>query len=364
MKKKNQKSKPFILFVAGGSAGHILPALSLGEYIETHHLAKVEFVHGDRALEKQLYLGTPFLCHLLKVGRIRKNVPFLERLKTIFLMLYTLFKSATLIRRLKPDIVFGTGGSVSGPVLLMAWVLRKKTLIWEPNAVPGFANAFLSKFVDHVVYVLPIVTKHFSCHPKKLIQFPYPLKRDANYVSSHASKGQGFGIFILGGGSGSSFLNRVVCDFIERHKKDYFFFHQSGEKDFPLLKKKYKSFKHVELFSFKKNLSKYFQTAQLVICRAGMGALASLSYFGKPSILVPLQKGSADPHQFLNAKWMFEMRASLLMEEKDFTLKNLSQSIENLRAKEGTLSVMARKAKKLNISSEADGFSRFLVSLV
>ena len=358
MKKDDKKSKPLVLIVAGGSAGHIRPALNVGEYLAGHNLAKVECVHGGKDLETQIYKHSSFFCHVLKVGRLRKSVPLFERLKTVFFMGYTLFKAGILIIKVKPHIVFGTGGAVSGPVLLMARLLGKKTVIWEPNVVPGFANTFLSRFVHHVITVLSASRRYFFCHPKKLVRLPYPLKYAVQPVPP---KEGGFNIFILGGSQGSHLINKVICDFVAKHTRCYFF-HQSGKKDFPHLQKKYKDYRHVELFSFKEDLSHYYQAAHLVIARAGMGALAELSYFGKPSLLVPLQKGSADLHQVQNARWMVEQGACVLIEEKDFTLQYLENKIRDI-GQPHTLKSLAGKAKALNISGGAGEVADFLMSL-
>ena len=238
-----------VLIAAGGTGGHILPALSVANGLKSiDDKLQVEFVHGLSNLEKDIYSRSSFVTHSLSVGRLRKNVGGKERLKTIISLPFILLKSLILIMKIKPVLVVGMGGAVSGPVLLGAFLLRKKTVIFEPNVVPGLTNRWLSLFVDEVIVVFDVAKKYFKT--KKQIQFPFPVRPDIQKISIKDRPDHPLRVLVLGGSQGSSVINKVVSELIISNNNHFFFIHQTGKKEYAMLKKDTLVLKMLRYFLF------------------------------------------------------------------------------------------------------------------
>ena len=198
---------------------------------------QVEFVHGHSDLEKNIYSQFSFTCHNLSVGRLRKNVGKKEKWKTVFSLPIVLLKSLKLVIKVKPSLVLGTGGAVSGPVLLAAFLLGKRTVIFEPNVVPGLANRWLSRFVREVIVVFESTKVFFR--KRKCIQFPFPVRSQISKIAMKDSPDNPLQVLVLGGSQGSSVINKVVSEVIISNKGLFFsFVHQTGKKEFEFFKKK------------------------------------------------------------------------------------------------------------------------------
>ena len=244
----NKKKK--ILIVAGGTGGHILPALSIADGLKrVDDNCEIEFIHGASDLEKNIYSQTSFKCHFLSVGRLRKNVGK-ERWKTFFSLPFVLLKALILVIKIKPSLVLGTGGAVSGPILLAGFLLRKKTVIFEPNVVPGLTNRWLSRFVDMVIVVFDSTKAFFKT--KKQIQFPFPVRSEISRITLKDqldSSNKSLRVLVLGGSQGSFVINQVVSKVITSDT-GLSFVHQTGKKEFEYLKNLYSDFENVRVFFF------------------------------------------------------------------------------------------------------------------
>ena len=289
-------------------------------------------------------------------------------------------KAGLLIRKIKPDLIFGTGGSVTFPVLTAGFLMRKKTAIWEGNSSLGLANKVLALFVSHVFTVFPKV-KGLSY--KKQICSAYPLRKQVqqaqkqkdrdpsdrpagsfpfsagdsrfqrkdrqgeNTKPSGAPQKNQFKVLVLGGSQGSVFLNQTVSQALESvdWRKDIFIYHQTGEKSFNELSQKYKSIAGVSAFAFSKDIQTYYQECDLIFSRAGSGSLAEIALFGKAVVLIPLTY-SAGGHQLKNAGWLFSKNCVQMIQEKDFTALSFKNKILELKQSSFQRKQMAQNLKK------------------
>ena len=355
------EKKKKVLIAAGGTGGHILPAICIADHLKAIDPSiEIKFVHGPSDFEKKLYSRYSEHCHLLSVGRLRKNVSWRERGKTFFTLPFTFLKALQIIRKVKPELVLGTGGSVSGPVLLAATLYRKRTLIWEPNTIPGLTNRWLAPFVNQIIIIFEETKKYFPT--KKQIQLPFPVRPEIESVSLKEKPAHPLQILILGGSQGSSFINQVVSKTIVNYKTLQFV-HQCGQKDFENLKKFYKHSTHIRLFSFIHDVHTFYKWADLVICRSGVGTLAELSQAGRACVLVPLSH-SADQHQLKNALALLEQSAALLIEESNFSVNSLSHILEDLNARPGKISELSVNIHKMKLGSGAHKTASYLLSLL
>ena len=359
----NKPALKKILIAAGGTGGHILPALTIAErLVSIDNTCGVQFVCGSSELEKNIYSQFSFICHKLSVGRLRSNVGKKEKWKTIFSLPFVLLKSLILILRLKPDLVLGTGGAVSGPVLLAAFLMRRKTVIFEANAVPGLANRWLSYFVDDIIIVFDSAKKQFK--KRKTTLFPFPVRSSIGRISLKSKVDSPLRILVLGGSQGSSVINKIVSELITSQEDSIFsFVHQTGHKEFEYFKKIYSESKQVKVLPFLKDIHKFYEWANIVIGRAGTGTTSEISASGRAGILVPLVS-SSDQHQLKNAQDLEKKSAAIVIEEKDLNKLKLEEILENLRNNPQKINQLSSRIHELKLGATADSIADYLLGEV
>ena len=323
-----------ILITAGGSGGHILPALTVVDSIhKINPDTQVECVHSFSDLEKEIYSQSDLTCYKFSIGRLRKNVPLKERLLTLLLLPFSIFKALIIILRARPHLVFGTGGAVSGPLLLAGWLLRKKTIIWEPNITPGLTNRWLAPFVDDIIIVFNETKKFFikkNVPEEKIIQLPYPVRSQISDISMKKNLSTPLRVLVLGGSQGSFFINKVISQVVVScFDQPFSFVHQTGQNQFNQLKKTYTNCKNVQIFSFLKDIHTFYEWADVVVSRAGLGALAELSSIGRIGIIIPLEN-SPDEHQLKNAQILEQKEAVIMIRQQDFSVEKLKTALDSI----------------------------------
>ncbi len=358
-----------ILISAGGTGGHILPALSLAESLQSANAdLQIEFVSGSSSLEKNIYSQVGFKVHFLSIGRLRKTVHWKERCITFFSLPFVLLKALWLLMKTKPSLVLGTGGAVSGPILVAGFLLCRKTVIFEPNAVPGLTNRWLSRFVNEVIVVFSATKKYLKA--RKQTKFPFPVRSQICSVSLKKDLENPLRILVLGGSQGSSLINKVVSEFIVSSKsvktngadtndQAYSFVHQTGKKEFEHLKKIYSAFDGVEVHPFLWKIHNFYKWSDVVIGRAGAGSIAELSVIGRLGILVPLAN-SADQHQLKNAQDLEKKSAVILIEEKKFNKHSLTEVLRALMNHPQRIKQMSDSIHKLKLGASADNIAFYL----
>ena len=320
------KDKKFLI-TAGSTGGHIFPILAVAEELKKQG-HNVHIVSSGSKMEKKALSDFP--TSNLSIGRLRRSVSFLERLRTLFLLPYYLLRALFILLKVKPDKAIGSGGAVSGPVLLMACLLGYKTVIWELNAVPGFANKILSLFVKDIFIGFSSTEKHFPKKKCELISFP--VRKEIQNTGSQKRESDGYShLLILGGSQGSHLINQVVVDMYNKEKMETWKIrHQTGVEDFDSIQSMYKD--RIECSPFYKNMGNCYQWADVVMARAGASTLAELSACGKASIVIPLSSAS-DNHQLKNAQALFQVGAVEMILEEDLNGIRLFELIMSIHGK-------------------------------
>ena len=326
-----------ILIAAGGTGGHIYPALAIAEALrEAHPEVTVEFVGTPPGLENKILKPHGYVVHHLSIGRLNSNVALRERLKTMVSLPWAFVQSARLLRRVKPSLVLGVGGHASGPLLLVASRLKYRTAIWEPNAMPGLANRWLARFVDECWAVFEDARAHLP--NANLHAAGMPIRRGIEADTTHAREpNQKFRVLVFGGSQGARGLNNTIVEMIKSGgawSRGLSIVHQTGSADFKRVQDLYGATLGegaVDVREYLHDMDAQYRAADLVICRSGTGTLSELSASGKPSILVPLPT-AADDHQRLNAESFAEAGAALVIPQRELTAAGLRASIERLRA--------------------------------
>ena len=320
------KGKKFLM-TAGSTGGHIFPILAVAEELKKQG-HDVHIVSSGSEMEKKALANFP--TSTLSIGRLRKSVSLWERLKTLLFLPYYLLRALIIIHKIKPDKVIGSGGAVSGPVLLIACLLRYKTVIWELNAVPGFANKILSLFVKDILIGLSSVEKYFPEKKCQLVAFP--VRKEIQNTGSQEREPDGYShLLVLGGSQGSHVINQAVMNMYSKEKMETWKIrHQTGARDFNSIHSMYKD--RIECSPFYKDMGACYQWADVVIARAGASTIAELSTCGKASIIIPLSSAS-DNHQLKNAQTLFEKRAIEIVLEEDLNSVRLFEIIMSIHGK-------------------------------
>jgi UDP-N-acetylglucosamine--N-acetylmuramyl-(pentapeptide) pyrophosphoryl-undecaprenol N-acetylglucosamine transferase len=322
-----------ILIAAGGTGGHIYPALAMADAFKAERRdVDILFVGTAHGLENKIIPAKGYPVTHLPVGRLNSNVPLGERVKTVFSLPFAFLKSVSILRREKPDLVLGVGGHASGPLLLMASVLGYRTAIWEPNAMPGMANRILSKFVDECWVVFDAARAMLK--NKNLEVAGMPIRREIEDMKPTSSGKNKFRLLVFGGSQGARGINNVMVEAVRSGgdwMNDIEIIHQTGAADFARIKEAYGvAIDKVDLREYLNDMGDQYAKADLVISRSGTGTLSELAACGKPAILIPFPF-AADDHQTKNAESLVAKNAAILIHQKNLTADGLRSEILRLK---------------------------------
>jgi len=345
-----------VLIAAGGTGGHIYPALAIADAFKAHPEITVEFVGTAYGLENKIIPPKGYKVHHLPIGRLNSNVPLLERIKTVLLLPWAFVKSAVILQRERPRFVLGVGGHASGPLLLVATLFRFRTAIWEPNAMPGMANRILSRFVDECWVVFDEARRHMrGC---KMNLAGMPVRKEIEETAMALRPSLQFRILVFGGSQGARGINNTLIELVKEAGAwldGVQIVHQTGSVDFPRIQQTYDSLVKagslkegvIDVREYLHDMGAQYANADLVICRSGTGTLSELAACGKASILIPFPFAS-DDHQRKNAESLVSKGAALMIIQKDLTAASLRAAIDDLRAHPEKLTQMGQKIRNFH----------------
>ncbi|MEO7674586.1 MAG: undecaprenyldiphospho-muramoylpentapeptide beta-N-acetylglucosaminyltransferase, partial [Pyrinomonadaceae bacterium] len=276
-----------------------------------------------------------------------KNVGLAGQLKGLAILPKSFLESRKLLKEFKPDVVVGAGGYVSGPVLLVASLMRIPTLVMDSNALPGFTNRRLAKFVDKAALTFDEALPHFG---SKGVVTGNPVRREFFDIPAKL-RGAETSVLIFGGSQGARAINNAMTDalfHLEAAKGALRITHQTGEGDFVKIRELYdrSEFKDADVRPFISDMYIEFAKADLVICRAGATTCAELAAAGKPSIMIPLPS-AADNHQRKNAEAFVKAGAAKILVQADLGGERLAEEILLLADSPDVIDAMEAAARKL-----------------
>lgn len=315
-----------VIISGGGTAGHIYPALAVGDKLKerdpTLHLT---FIGSTREVEKNIMKHHRANFIALKIEGIKGRD--LKTIKSLLLLPLSFMKSFAILRHIMPNLVIGAGGYSSGPIVLLASLMKIPTLILEQNRYPGFTNRLLVPWVRKAVVSFKSSLPYFK---GKGIFIGNPV-RDEFYHLSPKVRNSKLTILLFGGSQGSHFLNKGMTaslSLLKKEKGNLRIFHQTGKKDYEWVKKCYfqNEFKEVFVAPYFFDMASYFQKSDLIISRAGATTIAELVASQKASLLIPFSKAT-DNHQFFNARELDKIRGAEIVLEEEFTPKILVDKI-------------------------------------
>jgi len=346
-----------ILFAGGGTAGHINPALAVAGYIrEKHPDAHISYIGTPDKLEAKLVPEKGYNFRTITVAGFQRKISVEGIIKNISALKKAVTASVTarkILKEIQPDVVIGTGGYVSGPVLREAAKLGIKTAIHEQNAYPGVTTKMLAPNVDAVMLAMPEAEKFLKLKKKPFVT-GNPVRQELlKMTREEARKKLGINddipmILSFGGSLGAMKINQTVSELIKWHNNSGKIHHihatgKSGYDEFM------KSLEGVDL-SEKVDIREYIvdmdvcmAAADIVICRAGAITLSELLACGKASILIP-SPYVAENHQYHNAMTLKRIGAAEVIEEKDLSDKKLIEIVSEFIEDKQKLKQMSQAA--------------------
>lgn len=360
-----------VMFVAGGTGGHINPAVAVaGELKRLDPKTEILFVGTEGRMETQIVPKAGFQIKTLKMnGFSRKNSlkGISENIKTLMLTVKAEKEAKKIISEFAPDAVVGFGGYVTGPVLRAAVKMGVKTAIHEQNAFPGVANKALAKSVDKVMLTVGAAEKYMKCkNPPVVTGLPVRreiLKGDREWARSRLNVGSAeFLVLSMGGSLGANAVNRSILDMLTelQSTEGVRFIHAYGRYGgfFPEeLKKRNIDFgegKKIDAREYIDNMDICLPACDLVISRAGASSISEISALSKASILIP-SPNVAENHQYHNAMALAQNGGAVVIEEKDLNGSLLSKTVKELIENPERLSEIGKAAgegAKVNALSE------------
>ena len=318
-----------VILSGGGTGGHIYPAIAIANELKFRFpMTEFLFVGASDKMEMQKVPEAGYCIVGLWISGFQRRVTF-KNLLFPFKLLFSLLKSVQIINTFKPDVVIGTGGFASGPVLQVASMRRVPTLIQEQNSFPGITNKLLSKKVDKVCVAYEGLERFFP--KEKLVLSGNPVRQDLLDLEQKRAEAIEFFnlesekkiLLVLGGSLGARRINQLI-----ESKLDYFkalgiqVIWQCGKlysDDY----NQYNTSDLVQVHTFINRMDLAYASADFVISRAGASSVSELCVVGKPVIFIPSPNVSED-HQTKNAIAITKNNAALLIAEK-----NLESSFES-----------------------------------
>ena len=340
MKKINKN----ILIATGGTGGHIFPSLSLAKFLSKNY--NLEIVSDNRGL-KFLENNENLKIKIINSGTIYKK-NFLHIIfgasKIITAFIYSLF----FLIYSRPNLIMGMGGYSSFPICIAGFLLRIPVIIYENNLIIGRANKFLLPIVKKIILSTKNTSGINPKYKKKSSVCGYILNENIynfNNPKKISNLNKEISILIMGGSQSAKIFGETLpLEIVKCFESGVKFtiYQQCLENQINEIKKIYKKFNiQCELFTFSKDMIKYYQKSDLAITRSGASSLAELTNLRIPFIAIPLPS-SADNHQFMNANYFREKGYCYLLEEK-FISDNLYKILVDLSINQKKLQVISEK---------------------
>lgn len=338
---------PRIIFAAGGTGGHLWPALSLALAIRKMEPgAEFLFVGTGRPIEEKI-IDSAGIPRVVIKSTGYKGEDFGGKVRALFNCLGGLIDSLKIIRSFKPDLCFGAGGYVSVPVGLAAWLLGRPLVIFDQNSRPGLSNRILSRVARRIFLGFDEAAKYFPAD--KTIVTGNPVRPEIGVLHDlkRSYKRSPLTIGVTGGSQGASNLNRAVVPALislNREGLPFAVVHQSGEADCAWVREQYlEAGVTAQVESFYQDMAAFYTRSDLVIGRAGAVTVSELAASRLPSVLVPLPT-AADDHQTENARHLVHAGAALMLAERDLTPESLAGTLRALLTAPDRLDAMSQAA--------------------
>ena len=337
-----------ILIMAGGTGGHIFPALAVADILRAQGW-RVTWLGAPLSMEAELVPRHGYEMVWIRFSGVRRK-GLLRLLRLPFDLLLAMWQSAAAILRKRPDVVLGMGGYITFPGGMMAALLRRPLVIHEQNSVAGLSNKVLAHVAQKVISGFPdVLPRAIWCgNPVRsdIAALPAPEQR-------YAARSGRLQVLVIGGSLGARAINETLPQALAllapELRPDVL--HQTGKQHYPAVQQAYRQAGvQAEIKPFMDEMAKHYGNADLVICRAGALTVAELAAAGVASILIPFPF-AVDDHQTRNAEFLSRHGAAVLLPQSELNAEKLAGLLQELNREK--LLAMAQRARGLAKSDAA-----------
>ncbi|EAT10947.1 undecaprenyldiphospho-muramoylpentapeptide beta-N-acetylglucosaminyltransferase [Bermanella marisrubri] len=340
-------SKGNVMIMAGGTGGHVIPALSVATELREKGY-KIHWLGSEHGIENDLVPDAGYSLHRIQVTGLRGN-GLVRKLKAPFAIAKAVVQAYKLFKDIKPVVALGMGGFASGPGGIVARLRGVPLVLHEQNAIPGLTNKVLSKFSRQLLQAFDGTFPH-SAGVKTVGN---PVRSSiANLPDAEdriSQKDEPLNVLVVGGSLGAVALNDAVIAASEKLVADGIIqlWHQVGKRNYEAVKNDYheKGIKHVRVAAFIADMAEAYQWADIVICRSGALTVSELMAGGVASILVPFPY-AVDDHQTANARFLSEHNAAVLCPQAELTTEFLQRQLTHFFSNKQELIAMANAARE------------------
>lgn len=336
-----------VLIAAGGTGGHIYPGIAVAnEILRRDENSEVRFVGTERGLEARIVPENGYEISFIESKGL-KSVGFLGKLKGLALLPKSFLQARKILKEFQPDVVAGAGGYVTGPVLLIASLMRIPTLAMDSNALPGFTNRQLARFVTKAALTFEEALPYFG---DKGVVTGNPVRKEFFDIKPK-ERGEKINLLLFGGSQGARAINLAMIDALKSlsNENDKLnITHQTGKLDFETVKKGYaeSNWNEADIHEYISDMVSQFEKTDLIISRAGATTCAEVAAAGKVAIMIPLPT-AADDHQRKNAEALENNGAAKMILQKDLTGESLANVIKDFISSPEKISEMEKNAKQM-----------------
>ncbi len=368
------------VFAAGGTAGHINPALAIADKMKSlFPETEILFIGTPEGMEARLVTKAGYDFSPVEMAGFQRKLSLRNIGRNVKAAYYYCVSAKLQVRKIlkefRPDVVIGTGGYVTGTVLGQAAAMGIKTITHESNSYPGMATKMLAKKADRVLLASEDAKKHLS-DTSRCVVTGNPLRSNIKIEERDAARKrlglpEGFTVLSFGGSLGANRITEAVAELLAWEEKKgginhIHSFGGNGRDMFygALADSGVTEDKSRHIFrEYIDNMYTCMCAADLIISRAGAMTITELTAIGRPAILVPFP-AAAENHQFYNAKTLSDANAAVLIEDKDLTKARLVEEVSALYADRSRLALMEENAKKSAENNAADRIMSEIIDIV
>ncbi len=354
-----------MVIAAGGTGGHLFPGISIAQvFHEWDPKAQILFVVSEKGLEREILEKYRLPCETLAVGKI-KGKGWREKVRTLLSLPQSLAAARRFLKQVRPDVVFGIGGYISGPVVLAAVLCGIRRVILEPNSIPGFTNRILARMVNLIFISFQEASRFFPVRKTRLVGTP--VRREFTEIGRRRQpRGGVFTLLVLGGSQGAAALNRAMVGLLPAladSGRSFRIIHQTGVTEFPSVQQAYakQAIPHT-VSPFIDDMAEAYRETDLLISRAGASTIAEIIETRTPSILVPFPHAT-DDHQRFNAVSLVQKDAAEMILNKDLDRLLGKRIFFHEQHREG-LKIMSENLAKIQAVPAAEVIAKECLRLV
>jgi len=357
-----------IVFAAGGTGGHIYPAIAVADELKKMNSeVKIKFIGAKGRIEERIVPKCGYELNTIEIRGFKRSLSF-KNIGSALKLFKALNESKKILKSFKPELVFGTGGYVSGPVLRTAAKMGIMNVVQEGNFFPGVTVKLLSSTANKVIVNFD-GTKKYLKRQDNIEVMSYPVRQNLKRLpKDEALKVYGLiekrrTLFVFGGSQGANSINTALLKCMKNLlRSDIQIIWQTGNTDFESISKAVGSNPYVKVFRYIDNIDSAYSACDLVVCRAGISTIMELASFGSAAVFVPYPL-AAENHQEKNARAMVEKNAAKLILDAELEEK-LEAVICMFIHDEKALEQIGSNIKQFSDSNAASKIVQMLLRMV